>query len=133
MDKDPLGYIVKFYGIAQDPETKNYIMVLDYAEHGSLRNYLDKSYSNLDWKNKIDCLYYIARGVYDIHGHELIHRDLHIGNILMHRTSLITDMGLCKPADYNTLKHNVYGVLPYIAPEILRGQNYTKAADIYSF
>uniref|UniRef100_U9T742 Protein kinase domain-containing protein n=1 Tax=Rhizophagus irregularis (strain DAOM 181602 / DAOM 197198 / MUCL 43194) TaxID=747089 RepID=U9T742_RHIID len=45
-------------------------------------------------------------------------------------------MGLCKPANYNELenaKNNIYGVLPYIAPEILRGQNYTKAADIYSF
>ena len=46
-------------------------------------------------------------------------------------------MGLCKPADYNKLENtnnnNVYGVLPYIAPEILRGQNYTKAAVVYSF
>src|SRR5438045_6756315 len=46
-------------------------------------------------------------------------------------------MGLCRPADYNKLENtnkiNVYRVLPYIAPEILRGQNYTKAADVYSF
>ncbi|RGB30130.1 kinase-like domain-containing protein, partial [Rhizophagus diaphanus] len=45
-------------------------------------------------------------------------------------------MGLCKPADYNSSensKNSTYGVLPYIAPEILQGQNYTKAADIYSF
>ncbi|RIA87721.1 kinase-like domain-containing protein [Glomus cerebriforme] len=45
-------------------------------------------------------------------------------------------MELHKPADYNTsenTKNNIYGVLPYVAPEILRGQNYTKAADIYSF
>src|SRR5205823_9840987 len=43
----------------------------------------------------------------------------------------------CKPANYNTSentkKSNTYGVLPYIAPEILRGQIYTKASDIYSF
>ncbi|POG61737.1 kinase-like domain-containing protein [Rhizophagus irregularis DAOM 181602=DAOM 197198] len=48
----------------------------------------------------------------------------------------IADMGLCKPADYNPsegAKNNIYGVLPYIAPEILRGQNYTKASDIYSY
>ena len=62
---------------------------------------------------------------------------MHIGNILKfkHKTA-ITDMGLCKPANYNALKNinnNIYGVLPYVAPEILRGQNYTKAADIYSF
>ncbi|RGB40713.1 hypothetical protein C1646_602876, partial [Rhizophagus diaphanus] len=25
------------------------------------------------------------------------------------------------------------GVLPYMAPEVLRGYQYTKAADIYSF
>ncbi|POG74675.1 kinase-like domain-containing protein [Rhizophagus irregularis DAOM 181602=DAOM 197198] len=45
-------------------------------------------------------------------------------------------MGLCKPANYNApenAKNKIYGILPYIAPEILRGQNYTKAADIYSF
>jgi serine/threonine protein kinase len=45
-------------------------------------------------------------------------------------------MGLCKPANYKVLensKNNVYGILPYIAPEILRGQKYTKASDIYSF
>src|ERR1700722_15043991 len=41
-------------------------------------------------------------------------------------------MGLNKPADDES-KNNTYGVLPYIAPEILQGQNYTKAADIYSF
>src|SRR5205809_1847352 len=68
---------------------------------------------------------------------ELIHRDLHIGNVLKFasvRITNITDIGLCRPADYNnTNNDNLYGVLPYIAPEILRGQNYTKAADVYSF
>src|SRR5581483_6904067 len=28
---------------------------------------------------------------------------------------------------------NVYGVMPYMAPEILRVKKYTKASDIYSF
>jgi hypothetical protein len=39
---------IKFYGITQDPETKNYIIVLDYAGNGSLRNYLD---NKLSWHN----------------------------------------------------------------------------------
>src|SRR5207249_1411881 len=129
------------YGITQDPETKNYIMVLDYAEYGSLRNYLDMNYGKLSWKTKFRNLYYIAVGLHKIHENELIHRDLHIGNILSFSGSMdstrITDMGLCKPADFNKLENtnnnNIYGILPYIAPEILRGQNYTKAADVYSF
>jgi serine/threonine protein kinase len=129
--------IIKLYGITQDPETENYIMVLDYAENGSLRNYLDKYYNELSWNNKINYLYSIAYGLRNIHENELIHRDLHIGNILrLKNLTCITDMGLCKPADYNAsenIKNKIYGVLPYIAPEILRGQSYTKAADVYSF
>ncbi|RIA80353.1 kinase-like domain-containing protein [Glomus cerebriforme] len=133
--------IIRLYGITQDPDTKNYMMVLNYAENGSLRNYLDDCYNDLSWKEKIENLHDIADGLDQIHANELIHRDLHIGNILhTHEFTFsnvcITDMGLCKPADYiatESTKNSTYGVLPYIAPEILRGQNYTKAADIYSF
>jgi serine/threonine protein kinase len=129
--------VIKLYGITQDPETKNYIMVLDYAENGSLRNYLDINYNKLSWSDKVNCLHSISHGLRDIHEKELIHRDLHVGNILrIKNLSCITDMGLCKPANYNAsenTKNKVYGILPYIAPEILRGQDYSKAADIYSY
>jgi serine/threonine protein kinase len=109
-------------------------MVLEYAKNGSLRNYLDTNYNNLSWNDKIYHLLNIACGIQHIHNNELIHRDLHVGNLLMDDDIVITDMGLCKPADCDaTTISNIYGVLPYIATEILRGQNYTKAADIYSF
>jgi serine/threonine protein kinase len=112
-------------------------MVLDYAESGSLRDYLKKNDDKLNWKAKINYLYSIASALDNIHGNGLIHRDLHIGNILKNYDAIfITDLGLCKPADYDSSENTkscIYGVLPYIAPEILRGQNYTKATDIYSF
>src|SRR6266536_1438437 len=117
--------IVRFYGITQDPETKNYIMVLNYAEHGSLRNNLDTNYGKLSWKNKFDNLWQIAVGLDKIHANKLIHQDLHIGNILSFSNTIvrITDMGLCKPADYNKLEdtnnNNIYDVLSYIEHEIL--------------
>ncbi|CAG8604608.1 11086_t:CDS:2, partial [Paraglomus occultum] len=44
----------------------------------------------------------------------------------------ISDLGLCRPVN-ETDNSKVYGVLPYIAPEVLRGEPYTQAADIYSF
>ena len=48
---------------------------------------------------------------------------------------LISDLGLCKPINYysSTDKNDIYGVLPYVAPEVLRGNPYTPASDIYSF
>uniref|UniRef100_U9SYM9 Protein kinase domain-containing protein n=1 Tax=Rhizophagus irregularis (strain DAOM 181602 / DAOM 197198 / MUCL 43194) TaxID=747089 RepID=U9SYM9_RHIID len=93
--------VIIAYGITQDPETKNYMMVLEYAENGSLRNYLNKSYSGLNWEDKLKYLSNIACGLGKIHENELTHRDLHIGNVLMNDSeTIITDMGLCKPADY---------------------------------
>ncbi|GES99813.1 kinase-like domain-containing protein [Rhizophagus clarus] len=68
---------------------------------------------------------------------EIIHRNLHIGNILsFFNSTRINDMRLCKPACYNgseNTKNGIFGILPYVAPEILRGQNSTKSSDIYSF
>ncbi|GET00549.1 kinase-like domain-containing protein [Rhizophagus clarus] len=46
-------------------------------------------------------------GLLDIHNAGKVHKDFH--------------------------SEGIFGVLPYVAPEVLRGYNYTKAADIYSF
>ncbi|GET52784.1 uncharacterized protein OCT59_016994 [Rhizophagus irregularis] len=73
------SFIIGFYGITQDPKTKDYMMILDYAEGGSLRNYLDENYSILNWDKKIGYLRDAILGLKYIHEKELFHRDLHIG------------------------------------------------------
>ncbi|CAI2193218.1 3958_t:CDS:2, partial [Funneliformis geosporum] len=42
---------------------------------------------------------------------------------------------LCKPVEYfqSSKNNDIYGVLPFVVPEVLRGQPYTLASDIYSF
>ncbi|CAI2192021.1 6108_t:CDS:1, partial [Funneliformis geosporum] len=47
--------------------------------------------------------------------------------------SYISDFGLTGPADKQKSDARIYGVLPYIAPEVLNGEPYTFASDIYSF
>ena len=40
--------VIELYGMSKDPETNNYIIVMNYAENdGSLRNYLDKNNCNI--------------------------------------------------------------------------------------
>src|SRR5581483_11575808 len=108
------------------------MMVMQYANGGSLRQNLNKNFNSMNWKNKFQTLWEIAIGLSNIHKNRLIHRDFHSGNILDNYNHYITDLGLCKPADEKTYK-NVYGVLPYVAPEVLRGKEYTQASDIYGF
>ncbi|POG62477.1 kinase-like domain-containing protein, partial [Rhizophagus irregularis DAOM 181602=DAOM 197198] len=66
-----------------------------------------------------------------VHGENVIHRDLHSGNILFRDSKFcISDLGFCGPAD-KPLK-SVYGNLPYIAPEVIAGKVNTFKSDIYS-
>ena len=92
--------------------------------------------NNPNYDLKILHLSRIANGLLDIHNVEKIHKDFHLGNILYGGTVYISDLGMCQPAnneEKSVEKEGVYGVLPYMAPEVLRGYQYTKAADIYSF
>ncbi|RGB31539.1 kinase-like domain-containing protein [Rhizophagus diaphanus] len=127
--------VVQCYGITQNPNTKGYMMVLRYCDDGNLRNHLNKSEEYIDYESKIDKLQQIARGLLDIHIVEKVHKDFHSGNILYDNNyPFISDLGMCQPANKKSVKEEgIYGVLPYIAPEVLRGHQYTKAADIYSF
>jgi serine/threonine protein kinase len=98
---------------------------------GSLRNnLLIKKYNQND---KFLNLYLISKQLEAIHELNLIHGDFHNGNLLFldYEAILISDLGLCRPV--NQSKNDIYGVLPYMAPEVLCGKPYTKAADIYSF
>src|SRR5437660_10865396 len=73
--------ILDIYGISQDPNTKEYILVMRYANDGSLTNYISKKFKNLKWEDKIKILYGIILGLNFIHQEQLVHQDLHSGNI----------------------------------------------------
>jgi serine/threonine protein kinase len=109
----------------------------------SLRQYLNDNFNSIDWNKRIDILHYISIGLKDIHNSGLIHHDFHCGNILndyLNKTdsalAYITDLGLSRPANIKSSQSDnkkMYGVLPYVAPEVLRGKEYTQAIDIYGF
>jgi len=108
---------------------------MDQIPFGSLRNnLLIKKYNPND---KFRNLFNISVQLEAIHKLNLIHGDFHNGNLLCdydNSSIYISDLGLCRPAsNQSDIKNDIYGVLPYVAPEVLRGKSYTKAADIYSF
>ncbi|GBC02887.1 hypothetical protein RclHR1_04880012 [Rhizophagus clarus] len=58
-------------------------------------------------------------------------------NISLKETSLVCNyLGITQhPATQNfmIITNTVYGIIPYVAPEVFQGQKYTEASDIYSF
>lgn len=106
-------------------------MVMKYIEGGNLRKYLiDKK---LKFTDKLQRLTNIIQGLKDVHQKNLVHRDFHSGNILNSEIhSFITDLGLCKPVDEVNKESEIFGVLPYVDPEVLLNKTYTQASDIYS-
>lgn len=128
--------ITDCYGISQDSE-RNQIIVMEYAKGGDLRSLLKRDKS-ITLAEKLLLLEEITQGLKNIHKHGLVHRDLHPGNILNNSDNiynrfscLITDLGFSGLIE--NFNNKLYGVLPYVAPEVLQGQPYTQASDIYSF
>ena len=99
-------------------------MVLNRYTEGNLRDYLQNNHSNLTLKDRISMFHHLCLSLYYIHEKDLIHCDLHSGNILVDGGNcFITDLGLCGPVD-DELSNKIYGIISYIAPEVLRGNKY---------
>ena len=121
------------FGITKFPDSGNYAIVLDYAREGNLRGHLQKSHLTL--KDRIGIFYYLCYALDYINQKDLIHCDLHSGNILISGGNCyITDLGSCGPVNEKS-SNKIYGIIPYVAPELLRGKinaKSTKETDIYS-
>nr|CAG8582309.1 8968_t:CDS:2 [Entrophospora candida] len=70
--------ILNIHGITKDPNSGNYLLVLQYANHGTLHEYLSANADKLDWENKLRLAYQLASGIQTLHHEGIIHRDLHL-------------------------------------------------------
>ncbi|GET54096.1 kinase-like domain-containing protein [Rhizophagus irregularis DAOM 181602=DAOM 197198] len=140
--KDKGCHIIETYGFTKDPELEDYILVMEYATGGDLHKHLQKDFASITWnKEKLRILHQISIGLKTIHNKKFIHRDFHSGNILFDPKGNrvfnddweIGDLGLSQAVNSKSSNNEVYGVIPYIAPEIFRGSEFSKEADIYSF
>ncbi|RIA81190.1 kinase-like domain-containing protein [Glomus cerebriforme] len=135
-------HIIEPYGVTKDPDLEDYILVMQYASKGDLHNYLQKDFTNITWnKQKLLMLWQISEGLETIHNADFIHRDLHSGNILYVYIGLyesyrnewkIGDLGLSQPANNTSSNNEIYGVIPYVAPEVFKGSTFSKESDVYS-
>ncbi|EXX56143.1 Mkk2p [Rhizophagus irregularis DAOM 197198w] len=133
------NYVCKYFGITQDPNSQDIMIIMPYYDSGDLINYITNGFYNINWHGKLVNLKKIIVGLANIHDVNIIHRDFHSGNIFFGKKDIyfidevtIGDLGISKSATDSSCNEN-YGIIPYMAPEIFQGREYTKASDIYSF
>ncbi|GBB92337.1 hypothetical protein RclHR1_00020040 [Rhizophagus clarus] len=140
--------IIKFCGVTKlrDELTKgiNYLLVLEYADNGTLRKYLKKNFDTFNWERQLNFAKDIASAIVCLHDNGIVHRDLHSNNILVHQHTIkLADFGLSRRLQQSVCHTNkACGVIPYMDPIIFNmrettdkqslSYDLTKKSDIYS-
>ncbi|XP_068172221.1 bone morphogenetic protein receptor type-2-like [Antennarius striatus] len=149
--------IIHFLGTGRKPDGGSWLIVLQFAEHGSLHSFLCKNTTN--WKSSLKLCQSLSQGLsylhsdlrrHDAHKPPVAHRDLSSSNVLVKAdgTCVICDFGystiLCSLSRQQEEKSSNMsvptqrGTLRYMSPEILEGSvnltntSYLIQGDIYA-
>ncbi|RIB10107.1 kinase-like domain-containing protein [Gigaspora rosea] len=130
--------ICHFFGVTQDSSNERYMMVLQFAKDGNLREYLHINFKTLQWKDKCRIAGEIAQGLAFLHHNQIIHRNLHPKNILVHENKImITDFALSKfmNPDSSSSNSTNEGMPSFMEPQCFKDSMYkrTTKSDIYSY
>ena len=58
------------------------MLIIEYADGGTLRQYLNKNFDKMDWDIKLEFAKQIASAICCLHENNIVHRDLVSYNIL---------------------------------------------------
>ncbi|KAL9184179.1 hypothetical protein ACHAXT_002265 [Thalassiosira profunda] len=133
--------IIRFMGCIQHASPPTYCLVLEYCDGGDLSAALGRRTPPKFFNN---VALGVARGVSYLHKMGYMHRDIKPSNVLISGdpwgvyVTKITDFGLAarvhspsKSGDKKELTAET-GTYRYMAPEVIRHEQYNYAADIYS-
>ncbi|CAB5388442.1 unnamed protein product [Rhizophagus irregularis] len=80
--------IIRFYGVTRSQDKSNYSLVLEYADGGTLGNYLRANTETFKWESQLQFAKEIASAVSWLHDNRIIHGDINPKNILIHKQEI---------------------------------------------
>jgi serine/threonine protein kinase len=116
--------------------------VMDYYEDGNLDHVLKKKQGKLSEEERYDIVDGILEGLKHLHTEGVIHRDIKLANILMHKTRgdqwrpKIADFGLSRLMDSmdSSVSNSAIGItIAYAAPEQIENHPIKKNVDLWAF
>ncbi|XP_028402383.1 uncharacterized protein LOC114525324 [Dendronephthya gigantea] len=108
---------------------------MEYADGGTLAQYLTKLDREMEEKEILKMFYEMALALQCIHQHKILHRDMKTQNIFLTLEGHVKlgDFGISKQLGNTKSNANtVLGTPYYISPEICEGRDYNEKSDIWS-
>lgn len=123
--------IINVYDVGIE-ENIHYI-VMELADGITLKEYI-RNKKRLTAADTVNFSIQIAEAIGCAHEHKIIHRDIKPQNILVssHGTIKVTDFGIAKAANSNTMTSTAIGSVHYLSPEQARGGFSDSRSDIYA-
>ncbi|XP_042424819.1 uncharacterized protein LOC122012371 [Zingiber officinale] len=132
--------VVAFYGIVLDGPGGSIATVSEFVVNGSLRCALLKNEKMFDRRRCLLIAMDVAFGMEYLHSKNVIHFDLKSENLLVNLGDIerpICKIGylLSKIKFKALVSSGMQGIVPWMAPELLRGKDahYTEKVDVFSF
>lgn len=123
--------IVNVYDVGD--EGGLYYIVMELVEGITLKRFIERK-GKLEIKEAVGIAIQIAQGMEAAHDNNIIHRDIKPQNIIISRDGKVkvTDFGIAKASNSNTITSNAMGSVHYLSPEQARGGYSDEKSDIYS-
>ena len=133
--KNECPYIIQFYNYILLPEQIN--LELEYCQYGSLRDILKRARKKKIHLNEYEIssiIYMVLKGLDFMHKKNLINRDIKCKNILVNKDGIakLCDFGISQIYKEGSYSRHKAGSPYWMAPELIRHQNYDKGIDIWS-
>jgi eukaryotic-like serine/threonine-protein kinase len=127
--------IVQVYDSGQDPQTRRHYIVMEYVEGRSVADIL-RERKRLPVGEAVEITAEACEGLDYAHRHGVIHRDVKPGNLIINQEGVVklADFGIAKAAEDSRITQigSVLGTAAYLAPERVRGEEASRASDVYS-
>ncbi len=123
--------IVNVYDVGEDRGL--YYIVMELVEGITLKNYIDKK-GKLSVKEATSIAIQVSLGLESAHNQGIVHRDVKPQNIIISVDGKVklSDFGIAKAINSNTITANVMGSVHFSSPEQVRGGSADAKSDIYS-
>ncbi|CAG8459379.1 4704_t:CDS:10 [Dentiscutata heterogama] len=127
--------IIRLHGATKNedktnPNSIHYMLVLEYADSGTLRSYLQNNFIHLSWNDKINFALQIVSAVKSLHTEDIVHRDLNSSLKIKPKQQIINRYFSSKPLLFSSEPLNQNILIQ--KKKIPRGKEKSSNADTLS-